>query len=150
MNVDGGVELEIPAHSEFLSLVRAVVATAAALDPRLGDERIEDLRLAVSEATTNAIESHAQLGSEERIAIRCDLGEDRIEVEVQDHGEGFDPDTLSPLPPPTDPLRLEYEHGLGLPLMRVLADETRIRTGADGTAVSLVVYTTPGGRTPKT
>jgi len=148
MDLHRGVELEIPAHAEFLSLVRAVVASAAALDPRLRDERIEDLRLAVSEATTNAIEAHAQLGSEERIAIRCDLGEDRIEVEVHDHGEGFDPESLSPLPAPTDPERLEHEHGLGLPLMRVLADETRIRTGADGTAVSLVVYSTPGDRSP--
>lgn len=144
MTGDGGVELEIPAKAEFLSLVRAVVATAAGLDPRLGDERIEDLRLAVSEATTNAIESHAELGTDDRIAIRCDLGDDRIEVEVQDHGEGFDPDSLSPLPPPTDPERLEYEHGLGLPLMRVLTDETEIRTGADGTAVRLVVFTSPG------
>ena len=146
MSPDRGVELEIPAEAEFLSLVRAVVATAAALDPRLRDERIEDLRLAVSEATTNAIEAHAELGSMERIAIRCDLSDDRIEVEVQDHGEGFDPDSLDPLPPPTDPKRLEYEHGLGLPLMRVLADETQIRSGADGTAVRLVVFTKSGDR----
>ena len=146
MTGDRSVELEIPAQAEFLSLVRAVVATAAGLDPRLGDERIEDLRLAVSEATTNAIESHAELGTEDRIAIRCDLSDDRIEVEVQDHGEGFDPDSLAPLPPPTDPERLEYEHGLGLPLMRVLADETEIRSGADGTAVRLVVFTAPGDR----
>ena len=88
----GGISLAIPAQPEYLSLVRAVVAAAAALDPGLGDARIEDLRIAVSEATTNAIEAHANLGSEERITIRCDLADDRIEVEVQDHAEsGFDP-----------------------------------------------------------
>ena len=53
------IELRIPARAEYLSLVRAVVAAAASLDPRLADSRIDDLRLVVSEATTNAIEAHA-------------------------------------------------------------------------------------------
>ena len=34
----------------------------------------------------------------------------------------------------------QHEHGLGLPLMRVLADEAEIRSGEGGTAVRLVVY----------
>ena len=50
-----GITLEIPAKAEYLSLVRAVVVSAAGLDPAVEDQRIEDLRLAVSEATTNAI-----------------------------------------------------------------------------------------------
>ena len=75
-----GITLEIPAKAEYLSLVRAVVVSAAALDPAVEDQRLEDLRLAVSEATTNAIRSHANLGSEERITIRCGLTADRIEV----------------------------------------------------------------------
>jgi serine/threonine-protein kinase RsbW len=140
------VELDIPARAENLSLVRVVVAAAAALEPRLREQRIEDLRLAVSEATTNAIEAHAELGSDDRIVIRCDLSDDRIEVEVRDRGEGFDPGTLQAHPPVTDPARLEYERGLGLPLMRVLADETEIRSSDAGTAVRLVVYTSPNLR----
>ena len=47
-----GITLEIPAKAEYLSLVRAVVVSAAALDPAFEDQRLEDLRLAVSEATT--------------------------------------------------------------------------------------------------
>ena len=81
-----GIILEIPSQVEYLSLVRAVVASAASLDQTLGDQRIDDLRLAVSEATTNAIRSHANLGSNERITIRFGLEGDRIEVEVQDRG----------------------------------------------------------------
>ena len=50
-----GITLEIPAKAEYLSLVRAVVVSAAALDPAVEDQRLEDIRLAVSEATTNAI-----------------------------------------------------------------------------------------------
>ena len=52
-----GITLEIPAKAEYLSLVRAVVVSAAALDPAVEDQRLEDLRLAVSEATTKAIRS---------------------------------------------------------------------------------------------
>jgi serine/threonine-protein kinase RsbW len=138
-----GISLAIPARAEYLALVRAVVAAAAALDPGLGTERIDDLRLAVSEATTNAIEAHATLGSDERITIRCDLAKDRIEVEVQDHGVGFDPKAVDATGPVDDPRRIDNEGGFGIPLMRVLADEMKIRSLEDGTAVRLVVYTSP-------
>ncbi|MGI9622302.1 MAG: ATP-binding protein [Acidimicrobiales bacterium] len=142
--MDDGISLAIPAQPEYLSLVRAVVAAAAELDPGLGDARIEDLRVAVSEATTNAIEAHANLGSEERITIRCDLADDRIEVEVQDHASGeFDPGDLHTPAPLDEPGRLEYEGGFGIPLMRVLADEMKIRSLDHGTAVQLVVYASP-------
>lgn len=141
---DGVISLAIPAQPEYLSLVRAVVAAAAALDPGLGDDRIEDLRVAVSEATTNAIEAHANLGSEERINIRCDLGDDRIEVEVQDHAVADFAAAGVTAPGPLDePGRLEYEGGFGIPLMRVLADEMKIRSLDHGTAVQLVVYASP-------
>ena len=135
------VELEIPARAEYLSLARQVVAAAAALEPRLRDERIDDLRVAVSEATTNAVEAHAELGSDDRIVIRCNLGNDRIEVEVLDRAAGFEPDETGKLPEPNDPDRLRYERGLGIPLMRVLADEAEISSSEGGTAVRLVVYT---------
>jgi serine/threonine-protein kinase RsbW len=136
----GVVELEIPARAEYLSLARLVVAAAASLEPTFADERIDDLRIAVSEATTNAIEAHTDLSSNERIVVRCDLGEDRIEVEVLDQGLGFDPADEGEMPDADDPDRLEYERGLGIPLMRTLTDEAEIRSSADGTAVRLVVY----------
>ena len=144
--MSGPIKLVIPAQPEYLSLVRAVVAAAAALDPGLGDARIEDLRIAVSEATTNAIEAHANLGSEERITIRCDLADDRIEVEVQDQAAGFDPGNLEAPGALDEPGRLDYEGGFGIPLMRVLADEMKIRSMDHGTAVQLVVYASPASK----
>jgi len=134
------VLLEIPARPEYLSLARQVVAAAAALEPSFRAERIDDLRVAVSEATTNAIESHLDRGSDERIVIRCNLADDRIEVEVFDRGAGFDPTTATTAPLAEAQDRLEHERGLGIPLMRVLADEAEIVSDPDGTAVRLVVY----------
>jgi serine/threonine-protein kinase RsbW len=121
-------------------VARQVVAAAASVEPTFRDERIDDLRIAVSEATTNAIEAHTDLDSVDRIKIRCDLGDDRIEVEVLDEGGGFDPDAVDAAPEATDPDRLEWESGLGIPLMQEFADETEIRPTRGGTAVRLVVY----------
>ena len=138
-----GITLEIPAKAEYLSLVRAVVVSAAGLDPLVEDQRIEDLRLAVSEATTNAIRALANLGSDERITIRCGLGDDRIEVEVQDRGPGFNPEKFKEISPLNEADRLQYEGGFGIPLMRVLADEIQIDSADEGTTVQLVVYIPP-------
>jgi serine/threonine-protein kinase RsbW len=132
--------LEIPARVEYLVLARQVVAAAAAVEPRFQDERIDDLRIAVSEATTNAIEAQSDLSSADRILIRCNLDDERIEVEVLDRGGGFDPQHAAAAPDAGARDRLEFERGLGLPLMRTLADETEIHSTDNGTAVRLVVY----------
>ncbi len=133
------VELEIPARADFISLARLVISSAAAIEPTFSDARIDDLRLAVSEACTNAIESHASAGHAERIVLRCDLAEDRIEVEVTDHGGGFDPEDADSAPDAEHPERLLYESGLGIPLMKVLVDETEFELTSSGTKVRLVV-----------
>ncbi|MGI9603547.1 MAG: ATP-binding protein [Acidimicrobiales bacterium] len=135
------VMLEIPARAEYLELVRVLVAAAAHIDPGFGDDRIEDLRLAVSEATTNAIRAHASLGSDNRIRVRCNVDDDRIEVQVQDRGPGFDLSQIPDLPAADDPSRLLWESGLGLPLMRQLTDESEWESDDEGTVVRLVVYT---------
>jgi serine/threonine-protein kinase RsbW len=139
----GEVRLEIPARPEYLGLARQVVAATAAIESTFRDERIDDLRVVVSEATTNAIEAHADLERNERIVIRCNLDAEQIEVEVVDQGPGFDPEGLGDMPDPADPNRLDLEHGLGIPLLRVLADEAEISSGDRGTAVRLVVYRVP-------
>lgn len=130
------VVLEIPARPEYLHLVRQVVAAAAQLEPTFPDERIDDLRIAVSEAATNAVEAHVGSNAEERILLRCDLSDEGIQVEVLDRGGGFEVGERQPVHR-ADQLA---ERGFGLPLMRELADEADITTRDDGTAVRLTVY----------
>lgn len=136
----GQLVLEIPARTEFVSLVRIVVAAAAELEPDMENERIDDLRIAVSEATTNAIEAHGLSGSFDRIRIQCNLADDEISVVVHDEGVGFDPALVPDLPEPESPDRLDHESGLGVHLMQLLADESKISSGEAGTDVTLVVY----------
>lgn len=141
MPPEGGevIELEIPARAEFVALARLVVSALAAADDNMADERIDDLKLAVSEACTNAIEAHDAAGSREGVLVRCRAGDDSLEVCVEDQGRGFDPSALPDHPPVTDPDRLKFERGLGIPLIRALVDEVEFTPTGHGTAVRLVM-----------
>ena len=132
-------DFEIPARPEYLSLVRSLVVEAAESDTKLSRERVEDFKVAVSEATTNAIEAHARACRDESIRIRCTVTDDRLEFHVTDRGYGFYPDQIQVLPEPDDPSRLNYERGLGIYLMRILSDKVEIQSGPDGTEVYLAI-----------
>lgn len=137
--MDGAVELEIPARAEFVALARLVVSSFASTSFGLEDDRIDDLKIAVSEACTNAIEAHGAADTDERVVIRCEDSEDRLEVRIEDRGRGFDPRTLPEHPPVTDPTRLKFERGLGIPLIRSLVDDVDISSSDKGTQVRIVM-----------
>jgi serine/threonine-protein kinase RsbW len=143
------IELEIPARAEFVALARLVVSALAASDSTLGDERIDDLKLAVSEACTNAIEAHDAAGSDERVLVRCQAGADSLEVCIEDRGHGFDPADLPDHPPVTDPDRLKFERGLGIPLIKALVDDVQFRPTEHGTSVRLVMRLSGNGTDPQ-
>jgi serine/threonine-protein kinase RsbW len=137
------IELEIPARPEFVALARLVVSSLASARREMADDRIDDLKLAVSEACTNAIEAHGASEVEERVLVRWWEGDDRLRVSVEDRGSGFDPTNLPDRPLVTDPKRLNFERGLGIPLIRTLVDEVDFTPSATGTQVSLVMYCGP-------
>lgn len=137
------VELDIPPRVEFVGLVRQVVGEIAALAP-IDSARLYDLKVAVSEACTNAVEAHRNDGVKEVIAVRCELSDEHLRVEIVDRGGGFDTSTISEMPDPDDPDRLRFERGLGLPLIRLLADDVEIDSSADGTSVRVTMFLPPG------
>lgn len=140
------VELAIPARPAYLSLVRMVVdAAVGALTPGLGGARLDDLKLAVTEACSNAIEAHQAAASEASVLIRCHMDDSTVTVEVADRGGGFDPSQIASMPAATDPGRLTHESGLGIPLMRTLADRLSFTPAPNGTTVRLTVYRAPSG-----
>src|ERR1700730_17364643 len=141
--MDPVLELEIPARAEFIAIARLVVASLATARRALADDRIDDLKLAVSEACTNAIEAHGAADSDEHVRIRVWEGDERLEGAVEDQGAGFDPSTLPAHPPVTDPERLNFERGLGIPLIRTLVDDVEFVTSPEGTSVRLTLYGGP-------
>ena len=125
---------------DYRHAVGLVMAAAEALEPPLPESRLDDLRLAVTEACSNAVKVHRPDAVDQPVVVSCHLDADhRFCVRVRDRGPGFDPDALEPLPEPTDPERLEHESGLGVSLMQQLADGITFEPAEDGTIVSMTV-----------
>jgi serine/threonine-protein kinase RsbW len=80
----GTVRLEIPARAEWVAVARLAVAAVASRQ-RFSVDDIEDIKLAVAESCTNAI----QHGLEDSpIEIVCELIVDGILIRVRDRGQG--------------------------------------------------------------
>jgi serine/threonine-protein kinase RsbW len=137
------LELVVPARPEYIAMVRLVVSSLATARRNLADQRVDDIKLAVSEACTNAIEAHAAAGVDEPVTVRVVEGDERIEILIEDHGDGFDPNDLLIHPAPTDPDRLNFERGLGIPLIRTLMDKVEFRSSPHGTTVRMVIFGGP-------
>lgn len=125
-NGDGvTVRLTIPARAEYITLCRLALTGIGRLRA-LSDELLADLKLALTEAASNSVR-HAYAGSDAGVVqISYELLPDRLVIEVVDEGEGFDPaehggsaDELS-------------EGGLGIAIIRAIADEVEIGTQPDG------------------
>ena len=108
------VQLRVPCKAEWVALARLSVA-AVASRLRFSLDEIEDIKLAVAEACTNAIQ-HAH-GSE-TIEITCEAGADGLRVSVRDFGRGTRPETIR-----SRELDEERVGGLGVFLIRSLMDD---------------------------
>jgi serine/threonine-protein kinase RsbW len=137
------LELDVPSRPEFIAIVRLVVASVASSRRALADERVDDLKLAVSEACTNAIEANRAVRPGAPVHVEIWEAPDRLEVSIEDCGPGFDPDKLEFPPPVTDPERLNFERGLGIPLIRTLVDNALFVRKDKGTSVRMTVFGGP-------
>ncbi len=132
MNTSTRVDLRIPSLPEFVAVARMTVAAIASrMD--FSYDAVDDIKVAVGEACTNAIEHAAGEGRlEGDIEIRCHLAPDALAIEVVDKGQGFDPDIQQ------EPDLLSGG-GLGLILIRALMDEVQLASLAgEGTQVRMV------------
>lgn len=80
----GVVRLEIPAIAEWVAVARLAVAAVASRQ-RFSVDDIEDIKLAVAESCTNAIQHGAP---DNTIEIVCEVSSDGIEITVSDRGQG--------------------------------------------------------------
>ena len=118
------VRLTIPAKPEYISLGRLALTGISRLRP-LDEETLGDLKLALTEACSNSVR-HAYAQGEGTVEIRYLLHPDRLVIEVVDDGEGFDPSAERE---EADEL---VEGGLGIAIIRSIADELEISAGEDG------------------
>lgn len=121
---------------------RQVVARAAgAAGAPAG--RVGDLVVAVSEACTNAIESHMAAQDEGLVDVQVVREARELVVTVEDRGQGFDPGSRPPRPPLGHPDHLGIERGWGIDLMRALVDRLTFERTSLGMRVRLVIDVPP-------
>jgi serine/threonine-protein kinase RsbW len=119
------IALSIPARAEYIALCRLALAGIARAQ-ELPDEVVADLKLALTEACSNSVRHAYDEGREGIVDIRYQLAADRVEVEVRDDGNGFNPEVLGRAAEALD------EGGLGIAIIRAVTDELDIGVGPDG------------------
>jgi anti-sigma regulatory factor (Ser/Thr protein kinase) len=141
------ISLKLESSAETLTLVRGMLGGVAEL-LQLDPELLDDLKTAVSEACNNVV-MHAYEGASGPLEVCLYVEPEGIEVTVRDQGRGI------PVLTPSDD-RLQ---GVGIPIMRALAQQTAFRPLQDGgTEVWLEfgsqregrpLYKLPGPATPE-
>ncbi|WLR51061.1 anti-sigma B factor RsbW [Bacillus tianshenii] len=136
------VEMKVPAKAEYVGVVRL---TSSGIASRMGFsyEDIEDIKVAVSEASTNAIQ-HAYKEDEKtgEVLVGFSSYEDRLEIIISDHGQSFDSEEVRKKTGPYNaesPLEDLREGGLGLFLIDTLMDKLQINDDS-GVIVIMTKY----------
>ncbi len=117
------VRLTIPAKAEYITLCRLALTGLSRLRP-LPDELLADLKLALTEACSNVVR-HAYGEEGGSVEVRYELAADRLVIEVRDAGGGFEPDEA-------ESSNGLSEGGLGIAIIRSIADELEIGPREDG------------------
>ncbi|MCD7036716.1 anti-sigma B factor RsbW [Metabacillus sp. GX 13764] len=123
------VEMKIPAKPEYVGIVRLTLSGIASRMGYTYDE-IEDLKIATSEACTNAVQHAYKNVQKGEVTIGYAIYEDRLEVVVSDKGQSFNfEQKKSELGPYSSSSQVDSlsEGGLGLYLMEALMDEVRVQ-----------------------
>jgi serine/threonine-protein kinase RsbW len=140
------IEMTIPAEPEYVGVVRL---TASGVSNRMGYsyDDIEDIKVAISEACTNAVNHAYKKYEDGKIKIGFGVYEDRLEIMVVDRGESFDFQAvykdLGPFSGETSVEQMS-EGGLGLFLIETLMDKVEI-SGDSGVVVMMTKNLHKGG-----
>jgi serine/threonine-protein kinase RsbW len=123
------VRLTIPAKPEYITLSRLALVGLGRVRP-LSEDTLADVKLALTEACSNSVR-HAYGDDGGHVDISFELLDDRLIVEVADDGSGF-------VPLPADAAQDELtEGGLGIAIIRSIADEVEIAGGPGGRGARL-------------
>lgn len=117
------LELKLPARAENVAVVRhAFGGLGDALN--VDDQRLSDIKLAVTEACTNVV-IHAYDGATGPLEVDAILAGRRLTIVVRDRGRGM-------IPRPDSP-----GLGLGLPLIATLSESLELGTDEDQTEIRM-------------
>ena len=129
---DPELDIQFPPRPEYVRTVRHAVAALARLHG-VPEDVVEEIKLAVSEACTIAVNANAELAEDEPVQVLAATEDSSIVIEVLDRGPDPQRDVLGP-PVDLDTEDLPFDKGLALPLIRGLVDEVAVGPREDGGA----------------
>lgn len=133
--------MEVVLHLPVVPNVELVAAKAVeTLGSAIGMDRsrVEAASVAIVEACLNAME-HGGGRMVVRVTSEGEPGRHQLVVEVEDHGDGFDPSS-APQNSPASVIGSASKRGWGLTLIRELMDDVQIRSQPGRTLVRMCKY----------
>ena len=128
------VRLSLPSSMRHVYLLDVVV-TEILKETDFTEDIQEQINLAVIEAGTNAIKHGNKENPIKKATIEFTLAEDKLEIRIEDEGDGF---TRKEVADPLDPENLLKSSGRGLFLMEACMDSVTYEN--NGTIIKMVKY----------
>lgn len=123
----------LPAHVRTARLIATAVARRGGVEDALLDE----VRLAVGEACSRAVEAHQRQCPEEPVKVELRDGIDRFEVVVTDRVPDDDPARAGGGAEPADLTELNGDLNLGFAVIAGLADDVDIASTPAGVQITM-------------
>ena len=132
------IEFKMPAKPDYVGMMRlAISGIASRMEFTI--EKIEDLKIAISEACTNAVQYAYDNTKDKIVFISCNVHSDKLEITVKDTGKGFSID--EPKQASSNSLTDSPSLGLGITFIKNLMDEAEFKSEpGEGTEVRMVKY----------
>jgi serine/threonine-protein kinase RsbW len=131
--------LELDPEPQLIPTARMFAATVARQEG-YPEDGVLDLKIAISEACTNAVTAHRSSDVNDRVRITARTNSSDITYEITDSGRGFD---YAPEDPTTVFRRAAEDEvdlpGMGLALIRTLFPAAEIKRDGEGTMVRFTV-----------
>ena len=114
--MEAKVDLRLAPEPEMVTTARHALDRLANLLP---SEKLEDVRLVVSELVTNSI-LHAGLSPDDQISLRVTVSDGAVRGSVSDPGPGFNVSSeMGPRP--------DHSGGWGLPIVETISDRWGVK-----------------------
>ncbi|MBI5524370.1 MAG: response regulator [Desulfarculus sp.] len=136
-------QLEVPSRFEFIRELVSQITQSAICVGYAQNDLDNNLKLALVEGLTNAMEHGNRWDENRLVRLEADLTSDCLKVTIEDEGVGFD---FCALADPTCGEQLLSERGRGVFLMRAIMDEVGFNPA--GNCLTLVKRRPPAGPQP--
>lgn len=132
-------EARVCSTTEAQATVERIVGTMA--QRGYNEQEMLAVRLALDEAIANAIQHGNRSQTDKHVRIDFDVSDHRVLLQVEDEGDGFEPESL---PDPTSPANRETPRGRGVYLMRHFMTWVRYNSLGNCVTMCRLREATPG------